>query len=61
VNYPLAHAILSELRMSPETETQTVGIWKTFDEKAWEDTLTWLDLREFCANGLLYPVFDTRS
>jgi len=44
VNYPLAHAILSELRMSPETETQTVGIWKTFDEKAWEDTLTWLDL-----------------
>ncbi len=44
MNYPLAHAILSELRMSPEREPQTAGIWKSFDEKDWENTLTWLDL-----------------
>jgi putative nucleotidyltransferase-like protein len=44
VNYRLAEAILNPLRMSPAPVPQADGVWRTFDEKEWDRTLTWLDL-----------------
>ena len=44
MNYPLAQAILAQLRISPDNAPQTSDVWTAFDEREWERTLTWLDL-----------------
>jgi hypothetical protein len=44
MNLPLVLAIVGQLRMSPDVVLQNGEFWAAFNEKEWENNLTWLDL-----------------